>query len=192
MQAGYEEELKAGQSARSASPAKAIGLLTKPDKNTIEYKALEAAAAARGISQARLMLECGGIPSARALHEARFLSEFFPHGIGFPPVDDSAAARGSAGSGSRGVLDRRRHHHRNRRCVLRRASRRRPRADRRAYRGAGARHRARRRWSMRSRARVFRPSTCPATRSRCCPTASSKRSRSPKAACGRRCRCTSS
>ena len=32
------------------------------------------------------MLECGGIPSARALHEARFLSEFFPHGIGFPPV----------------------------------------------------------------------------------------------------------
>ncbi|MGE8470963.1 MAG: ribonuclease catalytic domain-containing protein, partial [Paraburkholderia hospita] len=46
----------------------------------------EAAAAARGISMARLMLECGGIPSARALHEARFLSEFFPHGTGFPPV----------------------------------------------------------------------------------------------------------
>ncbi len=86
VQAGYEEELKAGK-LPEALAAKAIGLLTKPDKNTIEYKALEAAAAARGISQARLMLECGGIPSARALHEARFLSEFFPHGVGFPAVE---------------------------------------------------------------------------------------------------------
>jgi exoribonuclease-2 len=85
VQAGYEEELKAGK-LPEALAGRAIGLLTKPDKNSIEYKALEAAAAARGISQARLMLECGGIPSARALHEARFLSEFFPHGVGFPAV----------------------------------------------------------------------------------------------------------
>jgi exoribonuclease II len=85
VQAGYEEELKAGR-LPEAFAGKAIGLLTKPDKNSIEYKALDAAAAARGISQARLMLECGGIPSARALHEARFLSEFFPHGTGFAPV----------------------------------------------------------------------------------------------------------
>jgi exoribonuclease II len=89
VQAQYEEELKAGR-LPEALVGKALGLLTKPDKNTIEYKALEAAAAARGISQARLMLECGGIPSARALHEARFLSEFFPHGIGFPPVTPGA------------------------------------------------------------------------------------------------------
>jgi exoribonuclease II len=85
VQQGYEEELKAGK-LPEALKGKAIGLLTKPDKNSIEYKALEAAAAARGISQARLMLECGGIASARQLHEARFLSEFFPHGIGFPSV----------------------------------------------------------------------------------------------------------
>jgi exoribonuclease II len=85
VQAEYEEELKAGR-LPEALAGKALGLLTKPDKNTIEYKALEAAAAARGISQARLMLECGGIPSARALHEARFLSEFFPHGTGFAAV----------------------------------------------------------------------------------------------------------
>jgi exoribonuclease-2 len=85
VQAGLEEELKAGRLPESLA-GKALGLLTKPDKNTIEYKALEAAAAARGISMARLMLDCGGIPSARALHEARFLSEFFPHGTGFPPV----------------------------------------------------------------------------------------------------------
>lgn len=85
VQAGYEEELKAGR-LPEALAGKALGLLTRPDKNTIEYKALEGAAAARGISQARLMLECGGIPSARALHEAKFLSEFFPHGTGFAAV----------------------------------------------------------------------------------------------------------
>ena len=85
VQAEYEEELKAGR-LPEAFAGKALGLLTKPDKNTIEYRALEAAAAARGISQARLMLECAGIPSARALHEARFLSEYFPHGTGFAPV----------------------------------------------------------------------------------------------------------
>jgi len=86
VQQGYEEELKAGRLPEAFTGKTALALLTKPDKNTIEYKALEAAAAARGISQARLMLECGAIPSARALHEARFLAEFFPHGTGFPPV----------------------------------------------------------------------------------------------------------
>ncbi|MFM0288437.1 ribonuclease catalytic domain-containing protein [Paraburkholderia megapolitana] len=85
VQAGYEDELKAGR-LPDAFAGKALGLLTKPDKNTIEYKALEAAAAVRGISMPRLMLECGGISSPRALHEARFLSEFFPHGTGFAPV----------------------------------------------------------------------------------------------------------
>ena len=85
VQAQYEEELKAGR-LPEAFRGKALALLTKPDKNGIEYKALEGAAAARGISPARLMLECGGIASARALHEARFLSEYFPHGTGFPAV----------------------------------------------------------------------------------------------------------
>ncbi|GAB6847618.1 MULTISPECIES: RNB domain-containing ribonuclease [Paraburkholderia] len=85
VQAQYEEELKAGR-LPEAFQGRALSFLTRPDKNSIEYKALEAAAAARGISMPRLMLECGGIPSARALHEARFLAEFFPHGTGFPPV----------------------------------------------------------------------------------------------------------
>jgi len=85
VQSGYEDELKEGR-LPEAFAGKALALLTKPDKNSIEYKALEAAAAHRGVSPARLMLDCGGIPSARALHEARFLSEFFPHGTAFPPV----------------------------------------------------------------------------------------------------------
>ncbi len=85
VQEQYEAQLREGR-LPDAFAGKVLGLLTRPDKNTVEYKALDAAAAARGISHARLMLECGGIPSARALHEARFLSEFFPHGTGFPPV----------------------------------------------------------------------------------------------------------
>ncbi|TKC90963.1 RNB domain-containing ribonuclease [Trinickia terrae] len=89
VQAEYEEELKAGR-LPAAFDGKALSLLTKPDKNSIEYKALEAAAAARGISTARLMLECGGVASARALHEARFLAEYFPHGTGFPAVTPGA------------------------------------------------------------------------------------------------------
>ncbi|MGF6442335.1 ribonuclease catalytic domain-containing protein [Paraburkholderia youngii] len=86
VQAQYEEELKAGRLPEAFAGGKGLALLTKPDKNTIEYKALENAAAARGISQARLMLECGAIASPRALHEAKFLSEYFPHGTGFPSV----------------------------------------------------------------------------------------------------------
>ena len=85
VQAQYEEELKAGK-LPEAFAGKVLGLLTRPDKNSIEYKAMEAAAGARGVSPARLMLDCGGIESPRALHEARFLAEFFPHGTGFPPV----------------------------------------------------------------------------------------------------------
>lgn len=85
VQAGYEEELKAGK-LPDAFAGKALNLLTNPDKNSIEYKALDAAALARGVSPARLMLDCGGVASARALHEARFLAEYFPHGTGFPTV----------------------------------------------------------------------------------------------------------
>jgi len=101
VQSTYEEELKQ-KKLPAALAGRALALLTKPDKNSIEYKALEAAAAALGISMQQLMLDCGGIESARALHEARFLSEHFPHGTGFPPVslqvafDDLPQAEGEA------------------------------------------------------------------------------------------------
>lgn len=86
VQQQYEDELKAGR-LPAAFDGKVLGLLTRADKNSIEYKALEAAALALGKSAAQLMLDVGGIPSARALHEARFLSEYFPHGTGFPTLN---------------------------------------------------------------------------------------------------------
>jgi exoribonuclease-2 len=86
VQQQYEQDLKAGR-LPEAFAGKTLALLTRPDKNSIEYKAFEAASLATGKSMAQLMLDVGGIESPRALHEARFLSEFFPHGIGFPGIE---------------------------------------------------------------------------------------------------------
>ena len=61
-------------------------LLYKPDRNTIEAKALEAACAATHLSAAHLLQRCGALPSAHDYHLRRFLFEYFPKGTGFPPV----------------------------------------------------------------------------------------------------------
>lgn len=85
VQAEYESQLKA-RTLPEAFRGKALQLLFKPDKNSLEYKALDAACTALGMSPMRLMVAVGGIASARALHEAKFLSECFPKGTGFPEV----------------------------------------------------------------------------------------------------------
>ncbi len=58
-------------------------LLYAPDKNTIEYKALESAAAATGMTIVHLLEKCGAIPSSHGYHLNRFLFEHFPRGTGF-------------------------------------------------------------------------------------------------------------
>src|SRR5665811_306257 len=60
--------------------------LYKPDRNTIEVKALEAACAATHLSAAHLLHRCGALPSTQDYHLQRFLFEHFPKGTGFPPV----------------------------------------------------------------------------------------------------------
>jgi exoribonuclease II len=65
-------------------------LLYKPDRNTIEVKALEAACAATQLSAAHLLQRCGALPSTHDYHLQRFLFEHFPKGTGFPPVVLSA------------------------------------------------------------------------------------------------------
>ncbi|WP_428851709.1 ribonuclease catalytic domain-containing protein [Imbroritus primus] len=85
VQAGYEESLKAMQ-LPEAFRGKELQLLFRPDKNSLEYKALDAACTALAMSPTRLMVAVGGIANARALHEARFLSECFPRGTGFPDL----------------------------------------------------------------------------------------------------------
>jgi exoribonuclease-2 len=86
IQAAYVEELKGGKLPQ-AMQSIVHQLLFKPDKNTIEYKALEAAADEMQTTAQRLMLANGGLASPKELHMARFLFEHFPRGAGFQPVE---------------------------------------------------------------------------------------------------------
>lgn len=85
VQAQYVEELKAGKLPDSFKPM-ALQLLFRPDKNGIEFKALDAACRELQTTPPRLMLSTGGLASPKDLHYAKFLFEFFPKGSGFPEV----------------------------------------------------------------------------------------------------------
>ncbi|VVD94187.1 ribonuclease II [Pandoraea horticolens] len=85
LQASYADQMIAG-TLPDALKGKELLLLFRPDKNAIEWKALDAAASALGKTHAEVMLACGGIASPRAYHEAAFLYEYFPRGTGFPDV----------------------------------------------------------------------------------------------------------
>lgn len=84
-QAQYVEELKAHRLPDAFKPL-AMQLLFKPDKNSIEFKALDAACSELQMSPQRLMLAAGGIASPKQLHLAKFLFEQFPKGTGFPAI----------------------------------------------------------------------------------------------------------
>jgi exoribonuclease II len=85
LQAHYTEQL-----SRYELPPEFSGhlanLIYKPDRNTIEVKALEAACAAKHLSAPHLLHRCGALPSTHDYHIQRFLFEHFPQGRGFPPV----------------------------------------------------------------------------------------------------------
>jgi exoribonuclease-2 len=63
-------------------------ILIAPDKNTLEYKALEEASVATGLSHLRLIERCGAIPSPLDFHLASFQLSHFPRGTGFEPVTE--------------------------------------------------------------------------------------------------------
>jgi exoribonuclease-2 len=85
VQQSYVDELKGGRLPAAMQPL-VQQLLFKPDKNGIEYKALETAASELQTTAQRLMLSTGGVASAKELHMSRFLFEHFPRGAGFPAV----------------------------------------------------------------------------------------------------------
>lgn len=82
VQAEYVEQLKAGTLPASMQ-AVARQLLFKPDKNSIEYKALAAACQDLHSSPERLMVATGGLANAKDLHLSKFLFQYFPKGTGF-------------------------------------------------------------------------------------------------------------
>jgi exoribonuclease II len=62
---------------------KVFELAHKPDKNSLEYKALSDACAESGLSAVRLLDQCGAIPSSHEFHLQAFLLTHFPRGMGF-------------------------------------------------------------------------------------------------------------
>ncbi|MGZ8254040.1 MAG: ribonuclease catalytic domain-containing protein [Burkholderiaceae bacterium] len=78
----YVQALKSG-SAPAAIAQQAIALLVKPDKNGIEYRAVEQAANELQTTPLKLLLSAGAIPSAYRWHVDSFLAVHFPRGAGF-------------------------------------------------------------------------------------------------------------
>ncbi|MEZ5739957.1 MAG: RNB domain-containing ribonuclease [Burkholderiaceae bacterium] len=66
----------------------AAELLVRPDKQSIEWKALEQAGAATGKAPERLLFDLGAFASPLELHRQRFLVEMFPSGAKAPVVPD--------------------------------------------------------------------------------------------------------
>jgi exoribonuclease-2 len=85
LQARYTEQLGNFQMPAEFSEHLSM-VLYKPDRNTIEVKALEAACAATHLSAAHLLEKCGALPSTHDYHLNKFLFENFPRGTGFPAV----------------------------------------------------------------------------------------------------------
>ncbi len=68
-------------------------LLVKPDKQSLEWRALDRACTIAQQTPARLLMAAGAFASTREMHFACFSAEWFPHGTGFPAsVADAASA----------------------------------------------------------------------------------------------------
>ncbi len=81
-QQALQDALVAGEMPQAIKDS-ALMLVVRPDKQSITFKALDAAAHQLQITPARLLLERGAIPSAYSIHYARFMHQCFPTGTGF-------------------------------------------------------------------------------------------------------------
>jgi exoribonuclease-2 len=83
LRADWVAQLKSG-GLPEPFRVKVFELAHKPDKNSLEYKALMDACSETGLSPVRLLDKCGAIPSSQEFHLQAFLLENFPRGAGFP------------------------------------------------------------------------------------------------------------
>lgn len=60
--------------------------LTRPDKNSLHWKAFEAAVNNQNTSPEKMLLTLGAWPHALALHQHRFMASHFPKGPDFAPI----------------------------------------------------------------------------------------------------------
>ncbi len=80
----YVEQLKTG-SAPAAIAQQAIALLVRPDRSSVEFKAVEQAAAEAQTTPLKLLIASGAIASPYRWHVDSFLTQHFPRGTGFAP-----------------------------------------------------------------------------------------------------------
>jgi exoribonuclease II len=90
LQARYADQLSRFEFPEELRPLLAQ-LLYHPDKGSIEFKALEQAAAQTHLSIPKLLENIGALVSSRDYHFGRFLFEYFPRGTGFDPALTVAA-----------------------------------------------------------------------------------------------------
>ena len=83
--AALSDALVAGQCPPEIREA-AVDCLLQRDKNSVNWKAVDAATRVTGKSVARLLLDVGAFDSAKAVLEARYLGQLFPRGLGFDPA----------------------------------------------------------------------------------------------------------
>jgi hypothetical protein len=165
--AAWVEELRACR-LPDAMRDKLAMLLYKPDKNTLEWKALAAASEAAQKNPVTLLAACGAIPSTHDYHFNLFLAQAFPQGSAFPAHGALPALPELPVADVRRVLDRRCGDDGSRRRISVRELANGQLRDRHPHRGAGARHRARVAARCDRPQRVCPPFTCPAASSRCC------------------------
>lgn len=96
QQACYVEQLNQFVLPEEFKP-RIPNLLYKPDKNTIEWKALEAVCTEKKLTVAKLMEKCGAIPSSHDYHFNQFVWEYFPEGIGFGELEPHQASNDFSG-----------------------------------------------------------------------------------------------
>ena len=82
---GWAAALQAGR-VPEAFADKVDTLLFKPDKMSLEWRALEQAAGATGLSPPRVLAAAGALAGPEDYFLRRFAFEFFPSGLGFPEV----------------------------------------------------------------------------------------------------------
>jgi exoribonuclease-2 len=85
LQAAYAAQLTRFEFPEELRPMLSQ-LLYDPDKNTVEFKALEQAAAQTHLTIPRLLEKSGALASTSDYHFGRFLFEHFPRGTGFDPA----------------------------------------------------------------------------------------------------------
>ncbi|MGH6692852.1 MAG: ribonuclease catalytic domain-containing protein, partial [Gammaproteobacteria bacterium] len=90
--AQYVAQLVDGRLPAEFAPL-AAKLLYGPDKQSVEWKALDEACDQLKLTPAKLFEHCGALPSSHDYHLNRFLFEHFPRGTAFPDLEAPAVPR---------------------------------------------------------------------------------------------------